>query len=140
MSVQNHSYGTGIENYYGLEALGYDQQTRQLPTLLHVFSSGNSGTDASADGLYKGLVAVANLTGQFKMSKNSLAVGATDALGQVAALSSRGPAYDGRIKPELVAYGDAGSSDASALGSGAALLVQQAYRDSQGGTLPPPLW
>jgi hypothetical protein len=136
VSVQNHSYGTGIENYYGLEALGYDQQTRQLPTLLHVFSSGNVGTAASTDGPYKGLAGVANLTGQFKMSKNSLAVGATDGLGQVAALSSRGPAYDGRVKPELVAYGDAGSSDASALGSGAALLVQQAYRDSQGGALP----
>jgi hypothetical protein len=136
VSVQNHSYGTGIENYYGLEALGYDQQTRQLPTLLHVFSSGNSGTSASTEGVYKGLPNVANLTGQFKMSKNSLAVGATDGLGQVAALSSRGPAYDGRVKPELVAYGDAGSSDASALGSGAALLVQQAYRDSQGGALP----
>lgn len=136
VSVQNHSYGTGIENYYGLEALGYDQQTRQLPTLLHVFSSGNVGTSTSTEGLYKGLANVANLTGQFKMSKNSLAVGATDALGQVAALSSRGPAYDGRVKPEVVAYGDAGSSDAAALGSGAALLVQQAYRDSRAGTLP----
>jgi hypothetical protein len=136
VSVQNHSYGTGVENYYGLEALGYDQQTRQLPMLLHVFSSGNSGNQASPDGAYKGLAGVANLTGQFKMSKNSLAVGATDALGQVAPLSSRGPAYDGRVKPELVAYGDAGSSDASALGSGAALLVQQAYRD-QTGALPP---
>ncbi|GAA4493530.1 hypothetical protein GCM10023172_02200 [Hymenobacter ginsengisoli] len=136
VSVQNHSYGTGVENYYGLEALGYDQQTRQLPTLLHVFSSGNSGNLTSPDGSYKGLTNVANLTGQFKMSKNSVAVGATDALGQVAPLSSRGPAYDGRVKPELVAYGDAGSSDASALGSGAALLVQQAYRD-QTGVLPP---
>ena len=136
VSVQNHSYGTGIENYYGLEALGYDQQTRQLPTLLHVFSAGNSGNLASPDGTYKGLAGVANLTGQFKMSKNSLAVGATDALGQVAPLSSRGPAYDGRVKPELVAYGDAGSSDASALGSGTVLLVQQAYRD-QTGALPP---
>jgi len=136
VSVQNHSYGTGIENYYGLEALGYDQQARQLPTLLHVFSAGNSGTSASPDGSYKGLTSVANLTGQFKMSKNSLAVGAADALGQVAALSSRGPAYDGRVKPELVAFGDAGSSDAAALGSGAALLVQQAYRD-QMGVLPP---
>ena len=136
VSVQNHSYGTGIENYYGLEALGYDQQAQQLPTLLHVFSAGNSGTSASPEGTYKGLVNVANLTGQFKMSKNSLAVGATDALGQVAALSSRGPAYDGRVKPELVAYGDAGSSDAAALGSGAALLVQQAYRN-QTSALPP---
>jgi hypothetical protein len=103
---------------------------------LHVFSSGNVGTSASTDGPYKGLAGVANLTGQFKMSKNSLAVGASDGLGQVAALSSRGPAYDGRVKPELVAFGDAGSSDAAALGSGAALLVQQAYRDNQGGTLP----
>jgi hypothetical protein len=137
VSVQNHSYGTGIENYYGLEALGYDQQTQQLPTLLHVFSSGNSGTSASATGRYQGLVGVANLTGQFKMSKNSVSVGATDALGQVAPLSSRGPAYDGRIKPEVVAYGDAGSSDASALVSGTALLVQQAYRDAHGGALPP---
>ncbi|TVT40575.1 S8 family serine peptidase [Hymenobacter setariae] len=138
VSVQNHSYGTGIENYYGLEALGYDQQARQLPTLLHVFSSGNSGASASTSGLYQGLAGVANLTGQFKMSKNSLSVGATDALGQVAVLSSRGPAYDGRLKPELVAYGDAGSSDASALVSGAALLVQQAYRDGPGsGSLPP---
>jgi hypothetical protein len=137
VSVQNHSYGTGIENYYGLEALGYDQQTRQLPTLLHVFSSGNSGTAGSPTGRYQGLVGVANLTGQFKMSKNSVSVGATDALGQVAPLSSRGPAYDGRVKPELVAYGDAGSSDASALASGTALLVQQAYRDAHSGVLPP---
>jgi hypothetical protein len=138
VSVQNHSYGTGIENYYGLEALGYDQQAQQLPTLLHVFSAGNSGTGTSASGPYQGLVGVANLTGQFKMSKNSLSVGASDALGQVAPLSSRGPAYDGRVKPELVAFGDAGSSDASALVSGAALLVQQAYRDGPGnGSLPP---
>ncbi|MGI4823408.1 MAG: S8 family serine peptidase [Janthinobacterium lividum] len=137
VSVQNHSYGTGIENYYGLEALGYDQQTQQLPTLLHVFSSGNSGTAVSPTGRYQGLVGVANLTGQFKMSKNSVSVGATDALGQVAPLSSRGPAYDGRVKPELVAYGDAGSSDASALVSGTALLVQQAYRDAHSGVLPP---
>jgi hypothetical protein len=139
VSVQNHSYGTGIENYYGLEALGYDQQTRQLPTLLHVFSSGNQGTGTSTSGPYQGLAGVANLTGQFKMSKNSVSVGATNALGQVAALSSRGPAHDGRVKPELVAYGDAGSSDAAALVSGAALLVQQAYRDRTNGSngLPP---
>lgn len=139
VSVQNHSYGTGIENYYGLEALGYDQQTRQLPTLLHVFSSGNQGTGTSTSGPYQGLAGVANLTGQFKMSKNSVSVGATNALGQVAALSSRGPAHDGRVKPELVAYGDAGSSDAAALVSGAALLVQQAYRDRAAGSngLPP---
>lgn len=136
VSVQNHSYGTGIENYYGLEAQAYDAQAQQYPTLLHVFSSGNSGAQASPDGTYQGLPDVANLTGQFKMSKNSLSVGATDALGQVAAMSSRGPAHDGRVKPELVAFGDDGSSDAAALVSGMSLLVQQAYREQNGGVLP----
>jgi hypothetical protein len=137
ISVQNHSYGTGIENYYGLEARDYDRQANALLTLLHVFSSGNSGLLASPSGAYQGLPAVANLTGQFKMSKNSVSVGATDALGNVAPQSSRGPAYDGRVKPELVAFADAGSSDASALVSGMSLLAQQAYRDQHNGELPP---
>jgi hypothetical protein len=136
VTVQNHSYGVGIENYYGLEAKAYDEQTRQYPALLHVFSSGNSGNQTSAEGLYANLSGVANLTGQFKMAKNVLVVGATDALGQVAPLSSRGPAYDGRVKPELVAYGDGGSSEAAAIVSGISLLVQQAYRD-QHGAVPP---
>ncbi|GGF26573.1 S8 family serine peptidase [Hymenobacter cavernae] len=136
VSVQNHSYGVGIENYYGLEAQAYDQQSVQYPSLVHVFSSGNEGTSASTSGTYRDLAGVANLTGQFKMSKNTISVGATDALGQVAPLSSRGPAYDGRVKPELVAYGADGTSDASALVSGISLLLQQAYRD-QYGTLPP---
>ncbi|HEX8427801.1 S8 family serine peptidase [Hymenobacter sp.] len=137
VSVQNHSYGTGIENYYGLEAQAYDAQSRRNPTLLHVFSSGNSGNQTGAMGTYRGLAAVANLTGQFKMSKNTLSVGATNAQGQVAALSSRGPAYDGRVKPELVAFGDDGSSDAAALVSGISLLAQHAYRDGNNGALPP---
>ena len=137
VSVQNHSYGTGIENYYGLEAQAYDAQSRRNPALLHVFSSGNSGSQTSTTGAYQGLAAVANLTGQFKMSKNTVSVGATNALGQVAALSSRGPAHDGRVKPELVAFGDDGSSDAAALVSGISLLAQQAYRDQNNGVLPP---
>lgn len=137
VSVQNHSYGTGIENYYGLESRAYDAQARQNPALLHVFSSGNSGNLAPDTGRYEGLSAVANLTGQFKMSKNTLSVGATNAQGVVAPLSSRGPAYDGRVKPELVAFGDDGSSDAAALVSGVSLLAQQAYRNLNGGVLPP---
>lgn len=136
-SVQNHSYGVAIENYYGVEAQEYDRQLRQFPALLHVFSSGNVGSSTSTAGPYAGIAAAANITGQFKMSKNTLTVGATDPSGQVAALSSRGPAYDGRVKPELVAYGEGGSSESAALVSGIGVLLQQVYRDQHGGALPP---
>ncbi len=70
------------------------------------------------------------------MSKNTLSVGAVDSQGKVSPLSSRGPAYDGRIKPELVAYGEGGTSEAAALVSGVSLLLQQAYREQQN-HLPP---
>ncbi|MBT9391807.1 S8 family serine peptidase [Hymenobacter sp. NST-14] len=136
VSVQNHSYGVDVESFYGLEAQAYDQQGQQYPSLVHVFSSGNSGDQPAAPGPYAGLGQVANLTGEFKNSKNSLSVGATDALGQVSARSSRGPAADGRVKPELVAFGDGGTSDAAALVSGISLLVQQAHQ-RQYGRLPP---
>ncbi|MBT2558074.1 S8 family serine peptidase [Hymenobacter sp. ISL-91] len=135
VSVQNHSYGVEVENFYGLEARAYDQQARQYPTLLHVFSSGNSGPRPAPAGPYAGLDSVANLTGEFKNAKNSLSVGVTDALGAVSPFSSRGPAADGRLKPELVAFGDGGSSDAAALVSGISLLVQQAHQQRRN-TLP----
>ena len=130
ISIQNHSYGTGIENYYGGDAAAYDQTVQNQPSLLHVFSAGNVGNTTSTSGPYTGLSGYANLTGSFKMAKNNLVVGATDSFNHVAPLSSKGPAYDGRVKPELVAFGEDGSSGAAALVSGAAALVQQAYKES----------
>ncbi|HEX6915400.1 MAG TPA: S8 family peptidase, partial [Chitinophagaceae bacterium] len=131
-TVQNHSYGTGIENFYGADAWAYDQSVISNDTLLHVFSAGNSGTATPPAGKYAGLTGFANLTGSFKQSKNSLSVAATDSFNQVELLSSRGPAYDGRIKPELVAFGQDGSSGAAALVSGTALLLQDAYLQTTG--------
>jgi hypothetical protein len=130
ISVQNHSYGTGIENYYGADAASYDMSVWNNPTLVHVFSSGNSGTTPSTSGMYSTVSDFANLTGSFKMAKNIITVGATDSFNVVAALSSRGPAFDGRVKPELVAFGEDGSSGAAALTSGTAALIQHAYRAS----------
>ena len=129
--TQNHSYGTGIENYYGMEAAAYDDQIYTTDTLLHVFSSGNIGNTAPASGLYNGLTGFANLSGTFKQAKNLLTVGGTDGANAVPALSSRGPAYDGRVKPEIVAYGEDGTSGAAALASGVSLLVQESYRNLQ---------
>jgi hypothetical protein len=128
ISVQNHSYGTGIENYYGADAAAYDRTVWTMPQLVHVFSAGNEGISADSTGTYAGIEGFANLTGSFKMAKNVLTVGHVDSFNQVLPLSSRGPAYDGRIKPELVAFGEDGSSGAAAMVSGVVAVLQQAYK------------
>jgi hypothetical protein len=69
VTVQNHSYGTAIENYYGPEAVAYDLQVANNPSQLHVFSSGNSGQLASTAGTYNGISGFANLTGNLKWQK-----------------------------------------------------------------------
>jgi hypothetical protein len=131
ITVQNHSYGTGIENFYGGDALAYDMSVWNNQNLVHVFSAGNSGTSFSSTGIYASVQGFANITGSFKMAKNIITVGHVDSFNNVLALSSRGPSYDGRIKPELVAFGADGSSGAAAMVSGAAALLQQAYKQTE---------
>ena len=132
ISVQNHSYGVGVESYYGADAVAYDASAVSNGSLLHIFSSGNSGASSASTGIYAGLNGFANLTGSFKMAKNILTVGATDSFSIVAALSSKGPAHDGRVKPELVAFGEDGSSGAAGLVSGTSLLLQHLYKQVNG--------
>jgi hypothetical protein len=132
ITVQNHSYGTGIENFYGADAASYDASVMTRPSLLHVFSAGNSGTETSTTGPYENVPGFANITGSFKMAKNIITVGHMDSLGDVLPPSSRGPAYDGRVKPELVAFAEDGSSGAAAIVSGMSLVLQQAYNDLHG--------
>jgi len=130
--VQNHSYGTQVSSEYGAEAAAYDQQVYESPQITHVFSAGNSGNETAADGTYEGVEGYANLTGNFKMSKNTLVIGATDEAYNILDRSSKGPAQDGRIKPELVAYATQGTSDAAALVSGSALIIQDLYLTKTG--------
>jgi len=128
VSVQNHSYGTDLDNTYGIEATAYDKQVFETDTLLHVFSAGNKGTATPISGVYIGLPNYANLTGNFKQSKNNLVIGGINRENVVETLSSKGPAYDGRIKPDLVALGEDGTSGAAAVSSGVVALLQQQYR------------
>ncbi len=128
VSVQNHSYGTAIENFYGTKAEAFDQSAIDNPYLLHVFSSGNQGEYTTQSGKYQGVPSRANLTGNYKMGKNVLVVGSVDTTGNEIPFSSVGPAYDGRVKPELVTYSMAGASNSAALVSGMGLLLQQQYQ------------
>ncbi|HEX8530328.1 MAG TPA: S8 family serine peptidase, partial [Cytophagales bacterium] len=134
--VQNHSYGTVVENFYGVRAEAFDGSANRNPGLLHVFSAGNEGAATPPAGPYGGVAGFANLTGNFKMAKNVLTVGAVDTAGRPMPFSSRGPAHDGRIKPEVVAYSTVGTSNAAALVSGLVAVLQQAYREQSGGALP----
>lgn len=137
ITVQNHSYGTVIDNNYGLNAVAFDRNANNDTALLHVFSAGNTG-DATPDaGTYSGVPGFANLTGNFKMAKNVITVGATDTFGNPAALSSHGPAYDGRIKPDICAFQKNGTSESAALVSGTTLLMQQLFQSKNNNNLLP---
>lgn len=116
-ATQNHSYGTVIENFYGSLANAYDFQLSLNPNLTHCFSSGNSGLQG-----YK------SITGNFKQSKNSIVVGCIDQNEVIMPFSSKGPAYDGRIKPELVAFSTQGTSNSTAVATGIITLMKQHYK------------
>lgn len=132
VSVQNHSYGTDIDNLYGIEAVAYDKQVFEADTLIHVFSAGNIGTSTPSVGTYKDLPNTANLTGDFKQAKNVLVTGGINRENIPETLSSKGPAYDGRVKPELVALGEDGTSGAAAITSGVVALLQQQHKNLYG--------
>ncbi|SNT36860.1 Por secretion system C-terminal sorting domain-containing protein [Ekhidna lutea] len=135
--TQNHSYGIPRSSDYGVEARAFDQSSVANKSLLHIFSSGNEGREVSSDGIYSGIEGFANLTGNIKMTKNSLVVGSVDTVGNIPSFVSRGPAYDGRVKPEVVTYSAVGSSNSAALASGISILLQQQYRQGNGGAEMP---
>lgn len=130
--LQNHSYGTDLDNVYGIEAAAYDKQIYETDTIVHVFSAGNKGTSTPGSGSYKDLTAKANLTGNFKQAKNLLVIGGINRDNLSETLSSRGPAYDGRVKPELVALGEDGTSGSAAVTSGSVALLEQYYLNKNG--------
>ncbi len=108
-SISNNSWGNGVNgNAYDSLAATHDALARDASTaatidpLLYVFSAGNQGP---AGGLTRP-----------KMAKNVIAVGSSENLraelsstannlDDISSFSSRGPAADGRIKPDITAPG-----------------------------------
>jgi hypothetical protein len=137
VTVQNHSYGTTIQQFYGAEAVSYDAHTWNNKNFIHVFSAGNMGIASASAGQYANMPGFANITGNFKMAKNIITVGAIDNKGNIPSESSAGPLYDGRVAPLLIALGPNGTSDAAAVVSGTIAVMQQVYADSNNLNLPP---
>ncbi|MEM7368413.1 MAG: S8 family serine peptidase [Bacteroidota bacterium] len=99
--ITSQSLGNGCNTGYNSLAQLVDRQAVLHDGLMHVFSAGNSG-GSSCGGLAGGW---RTITGGIKSGKNVLAVGAVDDNGNILSFSSKGPATDGRIKPDICAVG-----------------------------------
>lgn len=102
VTITNTSYSEGCNFPYGITSQTVDKQLYEHPTLMHVFSAGNSNNNNCGYGAGNEW---GNISGGHKMSKNSIAVAnvGQDALLDIT--SSRGPASDGRLKPDITANG-----------------------------------
>ncbi len=142
--VTNSSYSNGCNRGYTIITQTVDQQCYDNPTLMHVFSAGNSNGESCGYGAGDQW---GNITGGHKVGKNVIAVGSTDYRGVISGFSSRGPAHDGRIKPDLTALGQAhtttlpnnnynstsGTSFSAPLVAGVMGMLHQAYADNNDG-------
>lgn len=146
--ITSKSYSNGCNAGYTTLTRQLDQQIRQMPNLIHVFSAGNSGTSNCGYGAGSGW---GNITGGHKVGKNVIATGNLDYIENLATSSSRGPAHDGRIKPDICAVGTnvystvdvntysykTGTSMSCPGIAGSLGQIYEAYKTLNGGSNPP---
>lgn len=132
----NHSYGYGIGMSAWSAGTVRDQDIRDSIGPLHSWSAGNQSNNASTYGPYVGISGYANLTGGVKQAKNTFAVGSCNSFDTRVGFSSKGPAYDGRIKPDLMVEGVGGTSHAAPKISGVVGQLTHGYKSLNGGNTP----
>lgn len=146
--ITNSSYSNGCNAGYTTTTERVDRQIHDNPSLLHVFSAGNSNNQNCGYGAGNQW---GNITGGHKMGKNTVTVANLFSDGALVNSSSRGPANDGRIKPDLAAHGQGqpstdpnngyqsfgGTSAAAPTAAGSFAQLYQAYREMHSGAFPP---
>ena len=134
------SYSNGCNAGYTSLTRKVDLEIRLNPALIQVFSAGNAGSSDCGYGAGSGW---GNITGGHKQGKNVIATANILNNGMIVNSSSRGPANDGRIKPDISANGNgqmstdpnnvyatgSGTSAAAPGVSGVLAQLYQAYRE-----------
>jgi len=147
-TITSTSYSQGNGGVYTADAATIDDQIRNNTMLMHVFSAGNAGT---ANHNYGAGAGWGNITGGYKAAKNVMAVANLRNTDQLENSSSRGPAQDGRIKPDIAANGynqlstgpnntylvGGGTSAASPGIAGIFAQLSHAYRANNNDSVPP---
>lgn len=100
--LTSNSFSNGCNAGYTSYSARVDKDAADNPNLLHVFSAGNNGNSNCGYGAGNGW---GNITGGHKQGKNAVTVANLDLFDGLASSSSRGPAHDGRIKPDIGAVG-----------------------------------
>lgn len=100
--ITNSSYSNGCNAGYTSFSQQVDEDIIQNPKLMHVFSAGNDGTSNCSYGAGSGW---GNITGGHKVGKNVMTTANVTSADVIASSSSRGPAADGRIKPDIASVG-----------------------------------
>lgn len=152
-TITNSSYsdGLGCNGGYTLNTKIVDGQLYDYPTLMHVFSAGNSNGIDCGTNTYGAGNQWGNITGGHKQGKNCIAVANLLANTALDNSSSRGPAYDGRIKPDIAAAGNnlvttapdnayqtvSGTSAAAPGIAGCLAQLTQAFKTLHNGQQPP---
>jgi hypothetical protein len=146
--VTSTSYSQGTGGEYTSDTEFIDQQINNNSNIIHVFSAGNAGTSNHGYGAGAGW---GNITGGYKAAKNVITSGNLNNTDILENSSSRGPAADGRIKPDLCAngidqlstaennsYQVGGGTSAAAPGiAGVVTQLYQAYKEANAGVNPP---
>ncbi len=134
--MASHSYGWGVSGGYWASARDHDQQMRLQPQMMHFYSSGNVGSDTCNYGIYNGIGGWANITGGAKQAKNLMAICNTSPYDSLS-FGSVGPAFDGRIKPDLCIEGWEGTSYSSPKAAGMMAQLYEVWKNQHNGFTPP---
>src|SRR5690554_2027302 len=146
--ITNSSYSNGCNDGYTTITQTVDNQVYTIPNLQHTFSAGNSNENNCSYGAGSQW---GNITGGHKQGKNVVTTANVYFDGSLVSSSSRGPAHDGRIKPDITANGQnqistnenntyqtfGGTSGAAPGIAGVSAQLYQAYGLLNNGDLPP---